>query len=508
MKMAILEKEVLVTLHNTTIEYYENKGYFIPKYRNKDGVKHVRKGTKILVKVTDLTEGSHVLVTKICDTPHCGEHIPNQKYGMILKQRKNGDGIDRCKKCATMDAWKVKKENIKYNKSLEWYAIENSIEYLLSEFSDKNKKKCHEISFGSNDLYLWNCIKCNSEFSMNVSSRTIGKNNCPYCAGQRVNHTNCLWTTHPEIATLLTNPQRGYEITAGRGEKENFTCGNCGFSDAKIVQNAVKGFSCPKCSDGISYPEKFMMSLLNQLNIIYKTQHKFEWSNNKKYDFFIEDLNVIIETHGIQHYKNSFVGLGSRSLEEEIENDNYKLELAHLNSIDNYIVIDCRESNLDYIRQSIINSKLNEIFHLINRVDWNECHSYAIKSLVKEVSTLWTNGMDNVLEISDILKLSRNTVVKYLKQGSLVNWCNYDSKEARKRNAFIVGKRNKKEIVQLTKNGEYITTWNGIVVASNELKINRVNISKVCEGKNKSSGGFRWMYKEDYEKLYSQQKVI
>lgn len=53
-------------------------------------------------------------------------------------------------------------------------------------------------------------------------------------------------------------------------------------------------------------------------------------------------------------------------------------------------------------------------------------------------------------------------------------------------------------IVQLTLDGEFIREWDSITNAETELNI--YNISDVCRGKGKkSSGGFLWAYKNDYD---------
>jgi hypothetical protein len=152
---------------------------------------------------------------------------------------------------------------------------------------------------------------------------------------------------------LLKYPERGYETTAGRREKEIFICDKCGHENSKwVYQMAYQGFSCEQCSDGISYPEKFFASLLNQIGIEYEKQKVFEWSKEvtsdwkslcgfKKYDFYISSFDCIIEVHGIQHHEESFKRIkGARSLIEEQENDRLKKELAINNKIKHYIVID------------------------------------------------------------------------------------------------------------------------------------------------------------------------
>ena len=73
-----------------------------------------------------------------------------------------------------------------------------------------------------------------------------------------------------------------------------------------------------------------------------------------------------METHGKQHYEDGFKGCGGRTLEEEQQNDKNKYELAIKNGIkqQNYIVIDCSKSDLEFIKNNIINSRLNELFNL------------------------------------------------------------------------------------------------------------------------------------------------
>ena len=94
---------------------------------------------------------------------------------------------------------------------------------------------------------------------------------CPYCSGRYpIIGQNDLWTVYPEIAQLLLDKDIGYHISPYSGKKIKFKCPNCGNISEHIVSNVVnRGFSCPVCSDGISYPNKFAASMLTQLNVEY-----------------------------------------------------------------------------------------------------------------------------------------------------------------------------------------------------------------------------------------------
>ena len=133
------------------------------------------------------------------------------------------------------------------------------------------------------------------------------------------------------------------------------------FEDGTIVENKrydnfLKGqiANLNVLSDGISIPEKFMWNVLKELNIEFKTQlnkKDFDWCQNYKYDFYIPSLNMVIETHGRQHYEKSDRG---RTLEEEQLNDKLKKELALNNNIKNYIIVDCRKSELEWLKENTI----------------------------------------------------------------------------------------------------------------------------------------------------------
>lgn len=69
-------------------------------------------------------------------------------------------------------------------------------------------------------------------------------------------------------------------------------------------------------------------------------------------------------------------------------------------------------------------------------------------------------------------------------------------------------KAQSKPILQFSKSGNIILhKWDSISQASEILGIDNSSISKSCKGKQKTCGGYRWMYIEDYvnrmEKLYN-----
>jgi transposase len=507
--LAILEKEVWVSLGAGNDKYYEKLGYHIPRYKTKDYKLSIKKGTKILVKVDDLPKACNIRLTKVCDEENCENHVPNQTYEAILRNRDKIDGKDRCGDCGRKRAGKTQKNNIRNGISLELWSKENNKQYLLDEFSDNNIKKPNQISYGSADLYLWECPNCDNQYEMSVHHRTSGSQNCPYCSNpvkRILIGFNDLWTTHSEVAELLNDQQVGYKYSSGSTKKVEFKCNKCNNIDKKTIVNVVRqGFSCSKCSDGLSYPEKFMIKFLDQLNINYEKQKTFEWSDNvicdkeylngkKKYDFYIPSVRCIIEVHGVQHYEKSFetIETVTKTLEEEQENDELKQKLAIENGYE-FIVIDARKSKSEWIKKSILNSKINKFFNLLN-INWIECNI-----LVRTACDHWNEGIKSAKTISELLNCGRNTAIGYLKKGTEIGWCDYDPKEEIRKSKLASKPSKRIKIIQLSKDNNFIKEWESITKASEELDISDTCIINVCKGRQKTAGGLKWVYKEDYD---------
>lgn len=60
-----------------------------------------------------------------------------------------------------------------------------------------------------------------------------------------------------------------------------------------------------------------------------------------------------------------------------------------------------------------------------------------------------------------------------------------------------------KSVVQLTPSGKFIKLWVDIYEICYKLKLNSSNILRCCKGYNKSSGGYRWIFEDEYSLLDS-----
>ena len=283
-----------------------------------------------------------------------------------------------------------------------------------------------------------------------------------------------------------------------------FKCPDCGHVKHIQVYNVVNyGFRCNVCSDGNSYPNKFMREFLLQLGKIHSfdvlPEHVFSWSRDiseecsrRIYDFVITtDFTVIIEVNGKQHYDNGFGDFtGGRTLDDELNNDKFKKALAIQNGIldKHYIVIDARNSDPEWIKQSIVNSNLREIYQFTeDDINWMRCNEVACKNAIRVVCDLYMSGITSVMDLSRQTGYCKKTIHKYLKLGAHNGWCDY-SEQYRYCSIMRPIKCIESEYVFAS-----ITECSKMGQKLFGKKINAGNLQSHLNGKRKSCGGLHFI---------------
>lgn len=194
--------------------------------------------------------------------------------------------------------------------------------------------------------------------------------------------------------------------------------------------------------------------------------------NNKKY---------IIEVDGKQH-KDGFNN--KTTYEEQNFIDKCKDKLAMEHNI-NIIRLDCYYSDSKYIRKSIVNSELNNLFNL-DDINWAKCHQFALCNLVEYVCEYWNNGIKSTVDISKKVGLHYQTVKKYLLQGAEGGLCDC-SMEKLKNERY---KKQTKKVMCLETNKIY----NSIKEASLDYGLDQRRISECLRGRKKTAGRLHWSY--------------
>ena len=286
-----------------------------------------------------------------------------------------------------------------------------------------------------------------------LPSNLLNGRGCPVCSNKVVvEGINDVATTHPELLVYFKNKEEAKYITCGSGKKIACTCPNCKSLKMLPMHELTYGhFKCQKCSDGISYPNKFARSFLSQLqlqNIEYEWQP--HWAKPYFYDNYFEydGKKYILEMDGGFHYEA--IGFNDeKSLNQRIKLDKEKDKLAIEHNIE-LIRIDCRKSYKEYIKNNILNSKLNNIFNL-SSIDWDICDKDATKSMVVSVCNMYNSSNLLPKDIAKYFYLNPSTVQRYLHIGTNLGICHYHPL-----------KHSKTKIVVLNSNREKIYEFNCI----------------------------------------------
>lgn len=255
---------------------------------------------------------------------------------------------------------------------------------------------------------------------------------CPFCAGNAVlKGYNDLWTTNPEVASMLKNPDDGYRLSKGSHQKTDWICPECGMPKNTSPKQVMSyGLACSRCSDGISYPNRLIVALLSQLSIDnFTPEWSPEWVGRCRYDvhFVYNGREYVVEMDG-------GIGHGGIDIETQgkdikgLERDRFKDNQAAIHNIE-LIRIDCKyelkdiHNRLQYIKESILNSKLTKLFDL-SIVDWEQCNKDATKSLHMIAAKQYDEGK-GIREISEELHVHYNTVYSWLKRMGQEGLCSY-----------------------------------------------------------------------------------
>ena len=250
---------------------------------------------------------------------------------------------------------------------------------------------------------------------------------CGYCGKKKIHPKDSLGCIFPNIAKMIAIPKNNltFEDTLkiySKSDKNKYyiECSECKQISNKTyyLQNLVNNlWQCEYCSDNITMPNKFIQSLLNQLNIDYLSEYSpWYFKKTQTVDIFIPSMNLIIEMDG---------NYGNHTREYDYWRDFLNLKYGGYKTIridltDNYYL---RE--LECLKEETIKS-LSNIFNLSN-VNWDLVLEESQKSKCLKAWKLWDENY-STSEIANKLKLSQATIITYLKRGYSCGKCTYTKK--------------------------------------------------------------------------------
>lgn len=397
-------------------------------------------------------------------------------YDMIINKRtKRNQGCPYCAGVRVNDTNSL--NSLRPDLALEWHPTLN------------NDLTPHGVPCGYSEKVWWLGFECGHPWAASPHNRGYGTN-CPYCSNKKVLvGYNDVWTTHPLVAELLVDSEIGYKYTYGNSTKVKWECLDCHHENKTALFDLCNGKAkCKKCADNMSLGEKVVYSLLVLNEVEFEHETPFHWSENKRYDFFLPHSKTIIEVHGEQHYIQTN-RKNTRTLEEEQENDKEKQLLAIENGINNYIVIDARFSDFDFIKKNILESSLIKLLN----IESNDFNNLDIRPNMFTLKAwdLWEQGY-GVMNISEKLKISKGAIKRYLILGNSLGKCEYSVNDRYD--------RMKRTILKLNFKGEVVGKYNSLLEAKGNNPNNSLQVSTYPFNTIRKTNDHIWLYEEEYLK--------
>lgn len=362
---------------------------------------------------------------------------------------------------------------------------------------------------------------------VNANSYVSGNVGCPICSNKKIiPRYNDAYSVAPTLHQYFGTPEDLVGLSVSDRMKRDFKCPKCGSIKADTISNVYYfGFHCPVCDNNISYPERLIINILNNLGISYKTHVYFDWckfpynqyERQGIYDVVIEDLKLIIEMDGGFHQRDSIGGIPQKDVKYF---DDMKDVLAKEHGY-NIVRIDCfynhKDHRLDYIKGNIIQG-LGHIFDL-SRIDWNKMDSLAMESGLIYICNLWNKGY-GIKQICDVTKMCSSSVREYLVIGDSQNLCEYSRTLSRKRcmnkitldhNIFVkVSHAETNELVAVFWDvNVFIAKYQNVI--HKQLRRNRIrSVLNPNDHRSKSAYGllFERITKMEYEQLVNTKGII
>lgn len=261
------------------------------------------------------------------------------------------------------------------------------------------------------------------KYEVSESSLIQGRK-CAYKSGLRIFEGNSLYSIEETRANII-NIEEAKKTAIKSNKKMDFKCSECGYvKNMQVSKLTNRGFSCPNCNKKTSYGELFILSYLQIKNIKFKYQYRDSSLENRIFDFYLPEEDIYLEVMGEQHYKKN-----NSWHKTAIDQDKDKKEWAKRNN-KKLLMLDCRESNFEFIKNNINNSVLPPIINeeeenIIKTINKNR--HYPIKKLEEYYKKHRTfAGVEQIFNISPATayKIFRNSGNKTLSKRRKVRCLN------------------------------------------------------------------------------------
>ena len=245
---------------------------------------------------------------------------------------------DRCPYCST------RRGKVHPRDSFAQWGIDNiDKDFLTKYWSNKNDElginPWKLTPHSTNKIYIY----CQEKDYHNddggyltTCDRFYQGNRCPYCVNQKIHPKDSFGALYPSKAKHWSekNDKSPFEVAPKTDDKYKFICQECGEEFDRSLLNLNKnntGVICRNCVS--SQLEQETSKILQKYNNEYEREKEFEkliGKGNKplRYDFYLQDYNLLIECQGIQHKEWQKTWITKKDFERQLEHDRRKKQYA------------------------------------------------------------------------------------------------------------------------------------------------------------------------------------
>lgn len=288
---------------------------------------------------------------------------------------------------------------------------------MIVEHGEKTRSRSRYIT------YI--CSVCGYEGQMRNDHWRKGVG-CPVCNGKRVQHGyNDVATLRFDLVKYFARCEDAEKITPYSHKDVLLRCPDCGLEFYKKMNSlSRRGFHCPICTDGFSYPSRFVAATFRVLHSEFNSEKVFGWAKQYRYDFYLPKHQLLVEVQGLQHYQQTGF---SKVFKNVVLRDAEKAKLAIQHGF-NFIVIDGRQSTFEFMKKSCEES-LSAYFDLAS-VNWSLIRELCEVRIGKQILDAWKSGNRSTVKIAETLRISPSTALLYLKRYADAGLCDYTTKNA------------------------------------------------------------------------------
>ena len=280
------------------------------------------------------------------------EKLFDNKYQIL--EIKNKIIVLKCKKCnnvfektrsSIMHSWK-------HNKKICPFCEISSKNMTFSQiqFKIKNADKNNEYKLLShNNICTLLHKKCNNTFKIKLSHFINNNRRCPYCS-----HRHSMYSTEEVKEKIKNICGDEYSLIGdynGLAVPARMRHNTCGYEWDCNIHNFFRGSRCPKCQK--SKGEVFIDNYLLEMKVEYKREYSFPNLKRMRFDFYIPEINTVIEFDGEQHFHEW----------RKITDSHKKLKSMHKR--DNIKNKFCKDNNINILRIKYYMTQ-NEIMKILD----------------------------------------------------------------------------------------------------------------------------------------------